>query len=72
LLPRLYLHHRLRHKFVHLGAKLRLGDQNALGVEVAGHLADDAVAAGLEIGGDHITGVGAGSIARDSEPLRHP
>ena len=48
------------------------GDGDALGVEIAGHLADHAVAAFLEIGGDDVLGVGAGGVARHSELFRHP
>ena len=68
LRPALDLQYRLRHQLVHLGANRRFGDRDALGGEVADHLADDVGVAGfLEIGGDHFLGIGGGGVALEAE-----
>jgi cyanate lyase len=72
LLPRLYLHDGLRHQFVHLGAKFRLGEGDAFGVEIGFHLAKDTVAGFLEVGGDDLFRIGAGGFAGHSEPGSGP
>ena len=73
LSSRLHLHDGRRHQLVHLDAKLRLGDGDALGVEIAQHLAQHVAVAGfLEIGGDHFLGIGSGGVAGDSELLGCP
>src|ERR1700733_448447 len=71
-LARLHLHERLRHQLVHLGAKLRFGRDDTLGVKVAGHLADRAITVGLEIGRDHVPSIGAGGVPRQTELVGHP
>ena len=70
--PRLHLRDGLRHQLVHLGAELRFGDDDALGGEIAGDLADRAIAAGLEIGGDDVLGVGRGGVAGQAELFGRP
>src|SRR5258706_4429697 len=73
LRPRLHLRNGLRHQLVRLRTELRFRQVNALGGEIAHHLADHvAVALLLEVGGDHGPGIVIGGLARQSELLGHP
>src|SRR5207247_8549842 len=71
--PRLYLRDGLHHQLVHFHPNLFFGDRDALGGEIAHHLAEHVAVAGfLEIGRHDLPGRGGGGVARHAELFRRP